>query len=72
LDQQDEFTRPDEYLDLKDEPGHQELCNWEQVFFLKAIREDLDLTAATEDAVNSLKIAFACDESVKTGQVVLL
>ena len=72
LDQQDEFTRPDEYLDLKDEPGHQELCNREQVFFLKAIREDLDLTAATEDAVNSLKIAFACDESVKTGQVVLL
>ena len=72
LDQQDEFTRPDEYLDLKDEPGHQELCNKEQLFFLKAIREDLDLTAATEDAVNSLKIAFACDESVKTGQVVLL
>jgi predicted dehydrogenase len=72
LDQQDEFDRPDEYLDLKDEPGHQELCNREQLFFLKAIREDLDLTAATEDAVNSLKIAFACDESVKTGQVVLL
>jgi predicted dehydrogenase len=72
LDQQDEFTRPDEYLDLKDEPGHQELCNREQLFFLKAIREDLDLTAPTEDAVNSLKIAFACDESVKTGQVVLL
>jgi predicted dehydrogenase len=72
LDQQDEFARPDEYLDLKDEPGHQELCNREQLFFLKAIREDLDLTAATEDAVNSLKIAFACDESVKTGQVVLL
>lgn len=72
LDQRDEFSRPDEYLDLKDEPGHQELCNREQLFFLKAIREDLDLTAATEDAVNSLKIAFACDESVKTGQVVLL
>jgi predicted dehydrogenase len=72
LDQQDEFARADEYLDLKDEPGHQELCNREQLFFLEAIREDLDLTAPTEDAVNSLKIAFACDESVKTGQVVLL
>lgn len=72
LDQQDEFARADEYLDLKDEPGHQELCNREQLFFLKAIREDLDLTAASDDAVNSLKIAFACDESVKTGQVVLL
>lgn len=72
LDSKDEFLRPDEYLDLMDEPDHQELCNREQRFFLKAINEDLDLTNATEDAINSLKIAFACDESVKTGQVVLL
>lgn len=72
LDQEDEFTRKDEYLDLQDEPNHQELCNREQLFFLKSIQEDLDLSLATADAVNSLKIAFACDESVKTGQTVLL
>ncbi|WP_316834315.1 Gfo/Idh/MocA family oxidoreductase [Pedobacter nutrimenti] len=72
LDQEDEFTRKDEYLDLQDEPNHQELCNREQIFFLKSIQEDLDLSSATEDAVNSLKIAFACDESVKTGKIVLL
>jgi len=72
LDQEDEFVKTDEYLDLQDEPNHQELCNREQIYFLKSIQEDLDLSSATEDAVNSLKIAFACDESVKTGQTVLL
>jgi len=72
LDKDDEFARKDEWVDLTDEPDHQELCNREQCFFLKAIKEDLDLTDATEDAVNSLRIAFACDESVKTGQMVVL
>lgn len=68
----DEFLKPDEWIDLRDEPDHQELCNREQRYFLKAILEDLDLTDPTADAVNSLKIAFACDESVKSGQVVVL
>jgi predicted dehydrogenase len=72
LDKNDEFTKPDEFIDLKDEPDHQGLCDREQIFFLKAIHEDLDLTDPTEDAINSLRIAFACDESVKTGQVVVL
>jgi predicted dehydrogenase len=72
LDKDDEFARADEWVNLTDEPDHQELCNREQRFFLKAIKEDLDLTDATEDAVNSLRIAFACDESVKTGQTVVL
>lgn len=72
LNEQDEFVRPDEWLDMTDEPGHQELCNREQAYFLKAIREDLDLTHHVQDAVDSLRIAFACDESVRTGQVVKL
>jgi len=70
LDADDEFARENEWIDLKDEPDHQELCSREQRQFLKAIREDLDLTEPTEDAVNSLKIAFACDESVKTGRMI--
>ena len=37
-----------------------------------AINEDNDLSDHMEDAVNSLRIAFACDESVKTGKVVFL
>jgi len=72
LDNDDEFAKADEFIDLKDEPEHQELCNREQLFFLRAIREDLDLTNPTDDAVNSLRIAFACDESVRRGNVVVL
>ena len=72
IDEQNAFTKPDEWIDLTDEPDHQELCNREQAYFLKAINEDLDLTDHVEDAVNSLRIAFACDESVRTGAVVIL
>jgi hypothetical protein len=72
IDAQNKFTKPDDWIDLTDEPDHQELCNREQAFFLKAIHDDIDLTDHVDDAVNSLKIAFACDESVRTGKVVSL
>jgi hypothetical protein len=57
---------------MTDEPSHQGLCDREQAYFLKAILENLDLTDHLSDALNSLRIAFACDESVKTGEVVRL
>jgi len=72
IDEQNEFMKTDEWIDLTDEPDHQELCNREQAYFLKAILEDIDLTDHIDDAVNSLKIAFACDESVRSGGAVLL
>lgn len=72
LDEKNHFKKQDEWIDMTDEPNHQELCNREQAYFLKAIRENLDLTDHLADALNSLKIAFACDESVKTGEVVRL
>ena len=72
LDNKNHFTKSDEWIDMTDEPGHQELCDREQAYFLKAIKEDMNLTDHLEDALNSLKIAFACDESVKTGEVVRL
>jgi predicted dehydrogenase len=72
LDKNEKFAKEDEWINLKDEPDHQELCNREQRFFLKAIRENIDLKDHLQDAVNSLRIAFACDKSVKTGQVVML
>ena len=50
------------------EPGHQALCDREQAFVLKAIREDLDLTRHMDDAVQSLAVCLAADESVRTGQ----
>ncbi len=72
IDPKNEFTKPDEWIDLTDEPDHQELCNREQAYFLKAINENIDLTDHVDDAVNSLKIAFACDESVRTGKIISL
>lgn len=72
LDENGGFAKPDHWVDLSDEPDHQELCNREQRYFLKSIQEDIDLSTPTADAINSLMVAFACDESVKTGAVVKL
>jgi predicted dehydrogenase len=66
------FAKPDTWIDLTDEPDHQELCNREQRWFLQAIHDQLDLSEHLADAVNSLRIALACDESVRTGEVVRL
>ncbi len=67
LNEKQLFSKKDEWIALTDEPDHQELCNREQLYFLQAIRTNADLSDHLEDALNSLKIAFACDESVKTG-----
>ena len=72
LTRQDQFAKEDTWINLQDEPDHQELCNQEQQYFLKAILENIDLTDHMQDAVNSLRIAFACDESVRSGKVVEL
>jgi predicted dehydrogenase len=72
IDAENRFTRPDEWIDTNDEPDHQELCNREQQYFAKAIAQNIDLTDHLADALNSLKICFACDESVRTGEVVRL
>ena len=61
---------PDEVFRMDDEPGHDELCEREQAYLLRAIREDVDLTDHMNDAVNSLRIVLAADESIRTRQVV--
>lgn len=66
------FVRRDEDLVMDGEPGHQELCDREQAFVLRAIREDLDLSRHMDDAVQSLRICLAADESVRTGRPVKL
>jgi predicted dehydrogenase len=66
------FTKPDEIIRMDDEPGHQELCNREQALFLDAIRNGRDMDAHVRDAIASLRIVLAADESVRTGQVVTL
>jgi len=72
MDSDNNFTRKDEWINLADEPDHQELCNREQRFFLKAIQEDIDLTDQMNDAVNSLRIVLAADESIRTKRAVNL
>jgi predicted dehydrogenase len=68
----DAATMQDRRIDTSDEPGHQELCNREQEYFLRAIRENLDLRDHLADAVNSLRIVLAADRSVRTGTIVTL
>lgn len=72
LDGSQEFARPDEFINTEDEPNHQQLCDREQAYLLRAIQEDLDLSDHMQDAVNSLRIVLAADESVRTGRVVAL
>ncbi len=57
------FVRADELLDMSDEPDHYDLCRFEQEYLLQAIQEDIDLTKHLEDAINSLRIVLAADES---------
>ncbi len=66
------FAKPDRVLDTPDEPDHQGLCDREQAYWLRAIREDLDLAEHCEAAVNSLRVVLAADKSVRTGRVVNL
>ena len=67
-----EFAREDELISTEDEPGHDELCEREQAYFLQAIREDLDLGEHLNDAVNSLAIVLAADQSYREGKAVEL
>jgi len=64
--------QPDEDLSMADEPGHQDLCEREQAYMARAITKDIDLTRHMEDAVQSLAICLAADESVRSGQPVKL
>ena len=65
-------ARKDEIFDTQDEPDHDDLCEREQRYLLKAIRENVDLADHMSDAIRSLRIALAADRSVRTGKVVEL
>ncbi|WP_417362948.1 Gfo/Idh/MocA family protein [Galbibacter sp.] len=72
VDASNEFTQEDQWIHFKDEPDHLELCMREQLYFLDAIRNDVDLSDHLQDAVSSLEVVLACDESVKSGKTVYL
>ncbi|TDT75375.1 putative dehydrogenase [Litoreibacter halocynthiae] len=60
----------DKLIEMPDEPGHQDLCDAEQAFMIDAILNDVDLTRHMSDAVQSLSICLAADESIRTGRPV--
>jgi predicted dehydrogenase len=64
------IARADEVIDCSDEPDHDGLCRLEQELFLDAIVNDRDLSDHMADAVNSLRIVLAADESFRTGRTV--
>jgi predicted dehydrogenase len=66
------FLHTDTLLQMSDEPGHQELCDREQAYLLRAITEDLDLSDHMRAAIASLEVCLAADESVRTGRAVRL
>lgn len=72
LDAAGGFARADEWLDMSDEPDHQALCEREQAWFLRTIREDIDLTGSMADAVTSLRIVLAAQQSIDEGRVIEL
>ena len=64
------FSRKDELVPTEADPGHDGLCQREQAYFEKAIREDIDLSAHMEDAVNSMRIVAAADRSFREGRTI--
>ena len=66
------FVNEDQCLSMDDEPDHQALCDREQAFMLRAIRDDVDLTRHIRDAVSSLQVCLAADQSVRVGREIKL
>ena len=72
LDATGHLAKKDDTIRLDDEPDHDALCRREQEFFLRAIREDLDVNPQLDAALNSMRIVAAADESSRTGQTINL
>ena len=72
LDKDQKFISPNKIIIYDEDPSHQDLCDYEQDFFFKSIKDDIDLNSHMEDAYKSLQIALACDESVRKSITVYL
>lgn len=62
----------DQLIEMQDEPGHQQLCDAEAAFMIDAIQKNTDLTRHMNDAVQSLAICLAADESIRSSQPITL
>ncbi len=72
LDENNQFVKKDVWTETGDEPDHDALCRREQDFFLNAIQNDSDLSDHMDDAISSMKIVEAADQSFRTGEMVYL
>lgn len=70
LNDEGKFVKEDDWIGTDDEPDHDGLCFREQEYFLNTIRENLDLTDHMADAINSMRIVAAADESFRTGKTI--
>lgn len=62
----------DQLIKMPNEPDHQGLCDREQAYLLRAITENSDLSRHMADAVQSLRICLAADESIRSKKIVML
>ncbi|KIW19221.1 hypothetical protein PV08_03515 [Exophiala spinifera] len=60
----------DKVLSMADEPDHYGLCAREQQFLLEAIWEDQNLEQHMKDAVRSLAVVLAADQSMREGRAI--
>ena len=70
IDGENNLLKEDEWIDTRDEPDHQELCNREQRWLLQAIQEDLDLSVHWDNVVDTLRIVLAADQSIAEGRAI--
>lgn len=54
-------------ISMAGEPGHQQLCDAQAGFVARAIADDLDLDRHMTDALRSLAVCLAADDSVRRG-----
>jgi predicted dehydrogenase len=67
-DENGELKAMDEFIDLEDEPDHDELCKREQLFFLEGILGKTDLSEHQNSAIRASEIVLAADKSFRTGE----
>ena len=67
-----ELEPRDEFIELDDEPDHDELCRREQLFFLDGILGRQKLDEHQESAIRASEIVLAADDSFRSGQMINL
>lgn len=57
-------------MSMDNEPGHDDLCALEQEYLFHSIHEDRDLSRHMDDAIRSLSIVLAADQSMRENRAI--